>query len=204
MFSFYKNDFFVNDKFLEIKKFVLDNSSDLSQLEYSESFGRYYKYVVLPDSIKNDILYAARTEIKDQDIDIAYCQIIRYQPKDGVIPEIIEHKDIVTGVYVMDISIDGTVNWPLKIEGSSIDCIPNSVIFLRGELDTHKRDPFPSTNEEDFLLLLFVHLAPKDSHYMRLSKELYGMKEEDINAFFKAVKPIWRKAKQDSNLKEKL
>lgn len=204
MFSFYKNDFFVNDKFLEIKKFVLDNSSDLAQLEYSESFGRYYKYVVLPDSIKSDILDAARTEIKDQEIDIAYCQIVRYQPKGGVVPEIIEHRDAVTGVYVMDISIDGTVKWPLKIEDTSIDCIPNSVIFLRGELDTHKRDPFPSTNEEDFLLLLFVHLAPKDSHYIKLSKDLYGMKQEDVEAFFKAVKPIWRNKQQDSRLNVKL
>ena len=204
MFSFYKNDFFSKDKFLEIKKFVLENSSDLTQLEYSESFGRYYKYVVLPESIKSHILDAAKTEIKSQDIDIAYCQIVRYQPKDGIIPEIVEHRDIVTGVYVMDISIDGTVNWPLKIEGSSIDCIPNSVIFLRGELDAHKRDPFPSANEDDFLLLLFVHLAPTDSHYMKLSKELYGMKQEDINAFFKAVKPIWRNQDQDSSLNEKL
>jgi hypothetical protein len=40
-------------------------------------------------------------------------------------------------------------------------------------------------------LLLFVHLANKDSKYMRVAKEIFGMSEKDRDSFLKAAKPAW-------------
>jgi hypothetical protein len=93
----------------------------------------------------------------------------------------------------MDIVIDGTIDWPLVINGTSFSNVPNSVFFIRGEEDTHGRPAFPSENENDYLILLFVHLANKDSDYMRMSKKIFSMEESAMKAFLKAASPAWRK-----------
>jgi len=191
MISIYKTDFFDIDTFKSIKDFVVDFIDGDKSIEYANSFKRYYSVVFLPENIKEKILSMAKKETGDDSLDVVYSQIVKYQIKDGVVPVLPRHKDEVTGEWVVDIVIDGTVNWPLIIEDKSFDNLPNSVIFIKGEDEFHERPDFPSSSEDDYLLLLFVHLANKDSKYMRVAKEIFGMSEKDRDSFLKAAKPAW-------------
>lgn len=201
MKSIYKKNFFNVEKFEKIKNFVFSHTDNLDSLQYSDSFKRYYKIVSLPDEIKNMLLFDARKEIGDNSLEIFYTQVVKYQIKDGIVPELVKHKDSKiesgmlgsAGEWVMDIVIDGTVNWPLIIEDNVLDNLPNSVIFIKGQDDFHERPKFNSENDSDYIILLFVHLANKDSEYVRLSKQIFGMSEDRVNSFLKSVVPEWNK-----------
>jgi len=194
MKSLYKINFFDNETFNKIKKCVFEKIEYPNILDYGQEFKRYYKIVFLPDDIKNMLLEKAKKETKDDSLEIIYTQIVKYQIKDGNIPELRKHKDVVTGEWVMDIVVDGTIDWPIVIENESFSNIPNSVSFIKGEEDFHWRPDFPSSNEEDYLLLLFVHLANKDSKYAQVSRSIFEMKEKTLESFLKSAKPSWGKS----------
>ena len=191
MKSIYKDKFFDTDTFKILKNFVFSAIKDEDTVEYGEEFKRYYKIVFLPDELNGMILDRARKETGDDSLEIIYSQVVRYQIKDDNIPELRNHKDVVTGEWVMDIVIDATVDWPLIIENQSFSNTPNTVIFIKGEDDYHSRPDFPSKDQEDYVLLLFVHLANKDSHYYRIGKQIFSMKEETLASFLKTMKPSW-------------
>lgn len=201
MKSIYKKNFFDVEKFEKIKNFVFSHTDSPNSLKYSDSFKRYYKIVSLPDQIKDILLFDARKEIGDDSLEIFYTQIVKYQIKDGIVPELIKHKDSKmesgilgsAGEWVMDIVIDGTINWPLIIEDSVLDNFPNSVIFIKGQDDFHERPRFNSENDSDYITLLFVHLANKNSEYIRLSKQILSMSEDRINSFLRRAVPEWNK-----------
>ena len=191
MKSICKTNFFNYETFEELKCFVFEETKDESKIEYGEEFRRYYKIVFLPDDLKHILLNTARKETGDDSLEIIYSQVVRYQIKGNNVPELRNHKDVVTGEWVMDIVIDSTVDWPLIIEGQSFSNIPNSVFFIKGEDDFHSRPDFPSDSEKDYVLLLFVHLAKKDSYYYKAGKQVFGMKKELLSSFLKAMKPSW-------------
>jgi hypothetical protein len=191
MKSIHKNNFFDDNNFNKIQNFVFKKIEELG-LDYGKEFKRYYRVIFLPEDIKSLLLDKARQETKDESLEIIYTQIVKYKIKDGIIPELGKHKDIVTGQWVMDIVIDSTINWPLIIEDEIFENLTNSVSFIKGEEDLHWRPNFPSTNEEDYLLLLFVHLANKDTEYYRVSQQIFNMKENMLNSFLKAFRPFWK------------
>jgi hypothetical protein len=191
MKSICKSNFFDDETFNKIKKNVLEKINDKNEIRYSKEFRRYFRIVSLPDDIKDVLLDIAKQEVQDQDLEIIYSQVVRYQIKDGAIPELREHKDSANGEWVMDIVIDATVDWPLVIDGQSFSNIENSVFFIKGEEDLHSRPDFPSQSEDDYVLLLFVHLANKDTHYARISREIFSMDEKNLNTFLRVIKPAW-------------
>lgn len=192
MKSIHKTDFFNDNNFNKIKNYVFKKIEELG-LDYGKEFKRYYRVVFLPEDIKSLLLDKARQETKDESLEIIYTQIVKYKIKDGIIPELGKHKDIVTGQWVMDIVVDSTVSWPLVVEDEIFENLINSVSFIKGEEDFHWRANFPSNNEEDYLLLLFVHLANKDTDYYRLSQKIFDMEENTLNSFLKAMRPSWQK-----------
>ncbi len=191
MKSIYKDNFFDAPTFKTLKDFVFSSIIDESTVEYGEEFKRYYKIVFLPDELKNMLLDKARQETGDKSLEVIYSQVVRYQIKDQNIPELRNHKDIVTGEWVMDIVIDSTIDWPLIIEDQIFSNTPNTVIFIKGEDDFHSRPDFPSEDQKDYVLLLFVHLAKKDSEYYRVGKQIFSMKQEMLASFLKTMKPSW-------------
>jgi hypothetical protein len=191
MKSIFRSDFFDKETFTNIKNFALENINDQEEVQYSKTFRRYYKIVFLPDKIKNMLLDVAKKETQDKDLEIIYTQVVRYQIHDGFIPELRDHKDSANGEWVMDIVIDSTIDWPLIIEGQSFSNKENSVFFIKGEDDFHSRPDFPSKSEEDYVLLLFVHLANKDTNYAKMSREVDAMNEKSRKALLKAVIPSW-------------
>lgn len=193
MKSFYKTNFFDNQTFSMIKESVLEKINDQTGLRYVKNCTRDYRITFFSDEIQDILLNRAKQEIGDDSLEIIYNQIVRYQIKDGIVPELRKHKDVAVGEWVMDIVLDATVDWPIIIEDQSFSNIPNSVTFIRGEEESHWRPDFSSKNEEDYILLLFVHLAKKDSQSAKISREFLGMGEERAKAFLRSALPNWNK-----------
>lgn len=191
MKSIYKTNFFDSLTFEKIKNSVLEKINDSHGLSYGKDCTREYRIFFFPDEISNILLEKAKQETNNDSLEIIYNQIVKYRIKDGIIPQLKPHLDMSVGEWVMDIVIDATVDWPLIIEGTSFSNITNSVIFISGEEELHWRDNFPSENEKDYVLLLFVHLANKDSEYVKRSKSVLGMGQERANSFLSSVEPAW-------------
>jgi hypothetical protein len=193
MKSIYKTNFFDEETFAKIKESVLEKINDQNGFNYVKECTRDYRITFFSNDIQDMLLNIAKQETGDDSLEIIYNQIVKYQIKDNVIPQLREHKDAAVGEWVMDIVLDATVDWPLIIENQSFSNTPNSVIFIRGEEESHWRPDFPSENEEDYVLLLFVHLANKDGYPAKISKQLLGMGEERANAFLRSAVPGWGK-----------
>jgi hypothetical protein len=193
MKSIHKANFFDNADFIKIKESVYEKINDQKGFSYGKDCTRNYRITFLPENIQEILLNKAKQETKDNSIEIVYNQIVKYQIKDGIIPQLRKHKDKAVGEWVMDIVLDATVDWPLVIEGKSFSNTVNSVIFIKGEEEEHWRPDFPSDNEEDYVLLLFVHLASKDSEYAKAFRQIFGMGEERANSFLRVVAPGWGK-----------
>jgi hypothetical protein len=193
MNSIHRSNFFDNETFNKIKESVYEKINDDQGLSYGKDCTRHYRITFLPNDIQEILLNKAKQETKNESLEIIYDQIVRYQIKDGIVPELKKHRDKAVGEWVMDIVIDATVDWPLVIEGEKFSNATNSVTFICGEEELHWREDFPSRNEEDYVLLLFVHLADKDSKYAKTSREIFGMGEKRANSFLKVVAPAWGK-----------
>jgi hypothetical protein len=193
MKSICKTDFFDPKTFEEIKNFVFEKISDPDVTSYAKHFKKYYGIVSLPSDMKEMLLEKAKKETGDDSLEIIYSQVTKYQIKDGLVPDLIRHKDKVNGEWVMDIVVDANIDWPLIIDDKSFSNIPNSVFFIKGEDDWHWRPNFPSVSESDYVLLLFVHLANKDSEYATVSRQIFGMEENALKSFLKSAKPAWGK-----------
>lgn len=193
MKSIHKTSFFDDETFNKVRNAVLEKINDEDGLAYGKDCTREYRIAFFPTEIQSLLLSRAKEETSDDSLEIIYNQIVKYQIKDGIIPELRKHRDVAVGEWVMDIVIDCTVDWPLIIEDQSFSNITNSVTFIKGEEELHWRPDFPSENEEDYVLLLFVHLAKKDSQYAKASRTLLAMGEERVNSFLRSARPAWGK-----------
>jgi len=191
MKSIHRPNFFDNETFNKIKESVFEKINDQYGLSYGRDCTREYRVVFLPSEIQNILLDKAKQETKNNSLEVIYNQIVKYHIKDGVVPELKKHKDKAVGEWVMDIVVDATVDWPLVVEGESFSNTTNSVTFIFGEEESHWRPGFPSESEEDYVLLLFVHLANKDSQHAKDSRKLFSLGEEKANSFLRVSAPSW-------------
>ena len=192
MKSMHKNNFFDDITFNKITKSVLEKINDKFGLSYGKDCTRNYRMTFLPTDVEDILLEKAKQETEDNSLEILYNQIVKYQIKDEVVPKLKKHLDNdALGEWVMDIVLDCTVDWPIVIEEQAFSNNKNSVTFIRGEEEMHWRPNFPSENKEDYVLLLFVHLASKDSRTAEISREIRKMGEERADAFFRSWSPSW-------------
>jgi hypothetical protein len=193
MKSIHKSNFFNDSDFDKIKESVYAKINDEFGLAYAEDCTRSYRITFLPINVQDLLLDRAKQETGDDSIQILYNQIVKYQIKDGVSPKLKRHKDVAVGEWVMDIVLDSTIDWPIVIEDQSFSNTTNSVTFIRGEEEPHWRPDFPSEDQEDFVLLLFVHLANKGSNHAKISRQVLEMGEAKADSFLRSVVPSWGK-----------
>jgi hypothetical protein len=182
MFSKYKTDVFSDDVFLKIKNFHKDTIESSKRSRYSNEMGRYYVITRFPKDIAESVIQKAEEETGIKDLDIVYVQVIRYQIHNGEVPFLVHHVDQLYCTYILDIGIDGTVDWPLIVEGQEFPSTPNSVVFLKGELDHHSRPEYPSSSEDDFLDLIFVHLGQKGDSNVQMADKFFNLPENRFQA----------------------
>ena len=136
----------------------------------------------------NQIINKAREKTGIEDLDIAYTQCIKYKKEGDSIPRLDNHIDNFYAVYTLDITIETTLNWPLTIEDTDIECKDNSAVFLKGDEDYHSRPPYPGS-DEDFMIMLYVNLVPLDHKIMEDIKKLKNLPDSVKDVFFKTMIP---------------
>ncbi len=187
MFSTYRTNVFSEDIFEKLKEFHKEKIETAKHKKYSDEMGRYYVITRFPEDITKAIVKKAEEELGMENLDIVYAQIIRYQIQHGEVPFLIDHTDKLYCTCILDIGIGGTIDWPLIVEGKTFPSVPNSVVFLKGELDYHSRPEYPSSDEEDFLDLIFVHIGQKGDNNMKMADNFFSMSEERFEAALRSM-----------------
>ena len=170
MKSFYKENAFSDKDFNMIKDHVYDHIEASDDFNYTKIYGRYWNTINFPDTLKEAILNEARLGFGVDNLEIVYTQCVKYQILDGVMPSLGNHVDDFYATHTLNIIIDSTLNWPLTVEGVDFPSVTNSAVFLKGDEDFHSRPDYPSSNENDYLIAIFVNLAPEDSEIIKKTK----------------------------------
>ena len=189
MFSTYKTNVFSEDVFAKIKDFHKEQLEKATHKKYSNEMGRHYVITRLPDEIAEAIVKKAEEETGLENLAVVYAQVIRYQIQNGEVPFLINHLDQLYCTYILDIGVGGTIDWPLIVEDQTFPSVPNSVVFLKGELDHHSRPDYPSSEEKDFLDLLFVHLGHKGDKDVLLADKFFKLSPERFESAISAMIP---------------
>jgi hypothetical protein len=182
MESFNKIDLFDNTIFSKIQEFVLDHIKNSDNLKYAGSYGRYWNLIEFPKDIEDILVNTAQSEF-NKDLDILYTQCVKYQIKDGVAPALVAHKDNLFCTHTMNLIIDTTIDWPLIVQDVEFPSKPNSAVFLKGDTESHWRPEYPSKNEDDYLIAVFINFATKGSKMSELSKQFMVMSDLTKSAF---------------------
>lgn len=189
MLSTYKTNVFSEDVFQKIKNFHKESLETSEYLKYSNELGRHYVITRFPEEIDKAIIEKAEEETGLENLAVVYAQVIRYQIRNGEIPFLIDHVDRLYCTYIMDIGVGGTIDWPLIVEGEAFPSVPNSVVFLKGEIDHHSRPDYPSSSEEDFLDLIFVHLGHKGDSNVKMGDQFFSLSGKRFELALNAMIP---------------
>jgi len=189
MLSKYKTDVFSEEIFAKIKDFHKKQIEEATHKKYSNEMGRHYVITRLPDDITEAVIKKAEEETGLENLAVVYAQVIRYQIQNGEVPFLVNHLDRLYCTYILDIGIGGTIDWPLIVEGQVFPTVPNSVVFLKGQMDHHERPEYPSSSEEDFLDLIFVHLGHKGDQDVLLADKFFKLSPERFESAISALIP---------------
>ena len=178
MKSFFKSSLFDETEFNDLKSFIISQIDSFEDFRYAKAYGRYYQGIQFEEPMRSLIVKKARENFGIDDLDIVYTQCVKYQIKDDCIPSLGRHKDNFYATHTMDIVIETTIDWPLEVEGEYFPSTPNSGMFLKGDEDYHSRPKYPSKDNNDYLIVIFVNLAPEGHEALLKSREFYSLPED--------------------------
>lgn len=188
MESFNKINVFDDTVFSRIQAFVLDHIRNSDNIKYASSYGRYWNLIEFPKDIEDLLVSTAKSEF-NKDLDILYTQCVKYQIKDSVAPALVEHTDNLFCTHTMNLIIDSTIDWPLIVQNVEFPSKPNSAVFLKGDTESHWRPEYPSKNEDDYLIAVFINFATKGSDMSELMKKFMAMSDLTKGAFLNQGNP---------------
>lgn len=166
MSSFIVNNILSEEDFLYLKQYVYNHMDNSDDFTYAEWYGRYWNVMDLDDRLYNVLKEKAVYHSGIDNLDIAYVQCVKYKKEGDCIPSLKWHIDKMYSDYVMDITIESTINWPLKVDQTEYPCVENSAIFMQGDKIWHGRPDYPG-GDEDYVILIFVWLMRSDSEMMQ-------------------------------------
>jgi len=178
MKSFYKENVFNSTDFVNIKNYVLNHIQSSDDFNYTKIYGRYWNTIEFNEDINSLLIKTARSGFDVDNLEIVYTQCVKYQIKDGVIPSLGNHIDDFYATHTLNIIIDSTLDWPLTVEGIDFPSLTNSAVFLKGDEDFHSRPKYPSLNENDYIVAIFVNFAPEDSEIIKKSKRFKSLPKD--------------------------
>jgi hypothetical protein len=178
MKSFYKENLLSEKDFNLIKSHVAHHIYNSKDFNYTKIYGRYWNTIRFPEEINQLLIQTSRDGFNIDNLEIVYTQCVKYQIVDGVIPSLGNHIDDFYATHTLNIILDSTLNWPLTVEGVDFPSITNSAVFLKGDEDFHSRPEYPSSNEDDYVIAIFVNLAPEDSEIIKKTREFRSLPKE--------------------------
>jgi len=178
MKSFYKKTLFSNLEFNNIKQYVMNHIQSSDDFNYTKIYGRYWNTIKFSEELNQLLLKIGREGFGIENLEIVYTQCVKYQIQYGVIPSLGNHIDDFYATHTLNIIIDSTIDWPLTVEGVDFPSLSNSAVFLKGDEDFHSRPKYPSNNEDDYLIAIFVLFAPADSEIIKKINRFRSLPED--------------------------
>ena len=148
--------------------------------KYHTTLGRWDSGIEFNQEIEKIILDKAKEITGRNDIQKSYYFIARYQKKDEVIPNLWPHMDQYACQITIDLCIEkNNLDWGLLVDGEFFKEEENSAVCFYGQQQVHGRPEYPTSDENSFITLLFLHFVTPD-HWFAQSKN-----DEEIVKNFK-------------------
>ena len=159
-------DFFPAPLFDKIKAAIKQlNLGPEGPHKYHPVAGRWIEAISFEPEVEEEILEIARKVFNEPDLKRAGFHTGRYQMQNGIKPQLWKHYDQSACQYSLDVCIEKTIDWELVVEEQVFLEQPNSCVVFHGNDQMHWRTEYPSTDENDYVHLLFMQFAKPDHWY---------------------------------------
>jgi hypothetical protein len=152
----------------EIRETIKNNANwgPGSDNTYHTIPGRWVDQSYLSPELELKIADRCRELFGEDDLKVAFTFIARYQPQGTVLPYLWEHMDQNACQYLMDFCVEMNEldDWGVIVDDELFSEEENSAIFFHGQQQTHTRPPYPTTNQNSYIVLLFMALI-KPGHW---------------------------------------
>jgi hypothetical protein len=165
-------DFFPQEMFDRVKKTVIDTGIGTGETQFHTMLARWESPIGFDSDIEEYCVKRTREIFNDNTLLKAYFFVVRYQYKDGCIPHLWEHTDQNGTQTTIDITVENTADWDIIVEGERFKQESNNAIIFCGQQHIHSRPPYPTTDPEKYVTVLFLHFTQPD-HWIQ--KEKYGI-----------------------------
>jgi len=126
------SNFFTKNMFARVKQAVTDTGMGTDRLPFHTMLARWESPINFDEETEAHCLQRAKEIFNDNTLKKAYFYTVRYQIKDGCIPHLWEHMDQNGTQTTIDITVENTAKWGLRVEGEDFNQIPNeAVAFCR-------------------------------------------------------------------------
>ena len=159
--------FFSNEMFLRVKSAVASLSLGPSgPHKYHTMMGRWESSIKFDEDIEEYCIYKARELFGDQTLKKAFFFVSRYQIHEGCIPSLWEHYDQNGTQATLDVTIENSADWDLRVERIDYKQTENSAIVFSGQQNMHARPPYPTDDPSLYTTVLFLEFTKPD-HWMQ-------------------------------------
>lgn len=167
MKSFKVDNFLEKDLVDQLKKYV--NNKGFKEEGFQKAMSRYtiYQYDLehFTENIENKINNIIKSIGDNQEYKIGGVEIVKYQIKDDLVPSLTEHVD--PGIWwdlLVSLPLDCTIDWPIVVEDIELDCKEGDAAFIYSNKEKHYRPKYPSSNKEDYFMIMFCWVISKEKH----------------------------------------
>lgn len=153
-------------------------------LQYHTMLGRWEAHITFDEDIEQFCLNKAREIYRDSSLVKAYFFLARYQIVDGCIPHLWEHTDQNGTQTTIDVAIENTAEWGIKVEGVEYSQSPNDAIVFAGQQHIHGRPPYPTDRTDLYTTVMFMHFTQPD-HWFQEMGAIKGMQQYGVDGDFR-------------------
>ena len=158
---------------LDERTFIIDYA--MAQPWSHDIWGRFTCNIPVRDTQHLDWLYeksasAASREFNTKTLLPTYYKFCRYSLRYGS-PRVPPHVDENACTYTVDIQLGSSTQWSIYVDDEEYSMSDGDAIIYMGEEHLHWRPPFPTSDESDFVTMLFMHYAEPDHWFFQYGQD---------------------------------
>jgi hypothetical protein len=152
-------NFFSEESFAELKSACKES---LLTTNYDHLIGRYGSGPAVPEKVQNEATQKIREITGNNHLVKGYNYLGKYQIHEGCIPNLWDHLDQNASQVSINVTIEKTIDWALTINDEIFSLEENSAVLYAGQFHRHARPFYPSVNESDYVIQLFMQFVTPD------------------------------------------
>lgn len=167
-------NFFPDEMFLRVKSAVAAlNLGPSGPHKYHTMMGRWESSIKFDDDIESYCIDKVRQLCNEPTLQKAFFFVSRYQIHQGCTPSLWEHCDQNGTQFTIDITIDNSADWDLRVERVNYKQIENSAIVFAGQQHMHSRPPYPTDDPSLYTTVLFLEFTTPDHWIQNDAKDIH-------------------------------